>query len=76
MISLPEILKSNGYFTLQAGKVHMGDYAIRGFDEVHDDREVNGKGGEEYWEKAVENAPNDQPFFMWFASYDAHRTWG
>ena len=76
MISLPEILKSNGYFTLQAGKFHMGDYAIRGFDEVHDDREVNGKGGEEYWEKAVENAPNDQPFFMWFASYDAHRAWG
>ena len=76
MISLPEILKSKGYFTLQAGKFHMGDYAIRGFDEVHDDKIINGKGGEEYWEEAIENTPNDQPFFMWFASYDAHRTWG
>ena len=35
MISLPEILKSKGYFTLQAGKFHMGDYALRGFDQVN-----------------------------------------
>jgi arylsulfatase A-like enzyme len=76
MISLPEILKSKGYFTLQAGKFHMGDYALRGFDEVHDDRIINGKGGEEYWEEAIENTTNDQPFFMWLASYDAHRAWG
>ena len=33
----------------------MGDYALRGFDEVHDDRKINGKGGEEYWEEAIEN---------------------
>ena len=76
MISLPEILKSKGYFTLQAGKFHMGDYAIRGFDEVHNDREINGFGGEEYWEHAIENIPKGKPFFMWFASIDAHRGWG
>ena len=44
MISLPEILKSKGYFTLQAGKFHMGDYARRGFDQVHEDRKINGLG--------------------------------
>ena len=76
MISLPEILKSKGYFTLQAGKFHMGDYALRGFDQVNDNKTINGEGGEEYWEKAIENAPKNQPFFMWFASYDAHRNWG
>ena len=76
MISLPEILKSNGYYTLQAGKFHMGDYAVRGFDEVHDDRKINGLGGEEYWEQAIDSVPEGKLFFMWFAAYDAHRGWG
>jgi len=76
MISLPQILNSAGYYTLQAGKFHMGEYAKRGFDEVHDKIEVNGLGGEAYWNQAVENLPEDQPFFMWLASYDAHRSWG
>ena len=26
--------------------------------------------------ETIENAPKNQPFFMWFASYDAHRNWG
>ena len=76
MISLPEILKSKGYYTLQAGKFHMGDYAKRGFDKLYENREINGPGGEGYWDQAVENLPDDQPFFMWLAAYDAHRDWG
>ena len=76
MISLPEILKSKGYYTLQAGKFHMGDYAKRGFDQVHDKKYINGLGGEAYWMQAVENLPVNQPFFMWLAAYDAHRSWG
>ena len=76
MISLPEILKSKGYYTLQAGKFHMGDYAMRGFDAVNDDNTVNGPGGEGYWEQAVDSLPEDKPFFMWLAAYDAHRDWG
>ena len=76
MISLPEILKSHGYFTAQAGKFHMGEYAIRGFDQVHDKKNINGPGGENYWEQLVGNVPEDQPFFLWLASYDAHRDWG
>ena len=76
MISFAEILKENGYYTLSAGKFHMGDYAKRGFNEVQDKRPINGQGGEKYWLTALENRPKDKPFFMWFASYDAHRVWG
>ena len=76
MISLPEILKSKDYYTVQAGKFHMGDYAKRGFDEVHENVQINGPGGEDHWIKSIENLPKDQPFFMWLASYDAHRSWG
>lgn len=76
MISLPEVLKSEGYYTVQAGKFHMGDYAKRGFDQVHEDRKINGPGGEAYWDQLVDDLPKNQPFFMWLAAYDAHRGWG
>ena len=75
MISFPEILKQNGYYTLQAGKFHMGEYAKRGFNEVYDKKEVNGLGGEKYWLTGVKKRPKSKPFFMWYASYDAHRIW-
>ena len=40
----------------------MGDYARRGFDQVNEDRKINGLGGEGYWDRAVDNLPDDQPF--------------
>ena len=76
MISFAEILKRNGYYNVSAGKFHMGDYAKRGFNDVQDKRQINGQGGENYWLTALENRQKDKPFFMWFASYDAHRVWG
>ena len=76
MISMAELLNKNGYFTLLAGKFHMGKYAKRGFDEVHENYKINGNGGEGYWLSALEKRPKNKPFFMWFASYDAHRVWG
>ena len=75
MISMAELLNKNGYFTLSAGKFHMGNYAKRGFDEVHENHKINGKGGEDYWLNALDNRPLNKPFFMWLASYDAHRVW-
>ena len=75
MISVGEILKNNGYYSVSSGKFHMGDYARRGFDEVQENREINGQGGESYWITALNNKPENKPFFMWFASYDAHRVW-
>ena len=76
MTSFPEILKDKGYYTLQAGKFHMGEYAKRGFHEVHDNKQINGLGGEDYWVEGLKKRPKLKPFFLWYASYDAHRIWG
>ena len=76
MISFAELLKDDGYYTLQAGKFHMGEYAKRGFDQVNENKKANGPGGEKLWVESVKNRPKSKPFFMWFASYDAHRVWG
>lgn len=84
MVSFPEILRDNDYYTVQAGKFHMGKYAKRGFDVSYDDKdnggnfgtEINGDGGEEKWLKSIKERPQDKPFFMWFAAHDAHREWG
>ena len=72
----PELLKEAGYYTAQAGKWHMGDDARRGFDVIHDDGKKNGIGGEAMWLPTLRERPKDQPFFLWFASIDAHRPWG
>ncbi len=76
MISFPEILKANGYYTVQAGKFHMGPYARRGFDQINDNNKLNGDGGEELWVRCLRERPREKPFFMWFAAMDAHRPWG
>lgn len=76
MVAFPEILRNNGYYTLQAGKFHMGKYARRGFDLINDNGKINGDGGEELWVKCLAERPQNKPFFMWFASMDAHRIWG
>jgi arylsulfatase len=34
-----------------------------------------GAGGEKNWVKHLRERPQDKPFFMWFASTDAHRPW-
>lgn len=74
MVSFPELLKKQGYYTGHAGKFHMGEYALRGFDVSH--QKNNGDGGEEMWLHTIQNRPKDKPFMMWFAALDAHRQWG
>ena len=54
----------------------MGDYARDGFDLIHEKIEVIGNGGEKKWVETLENRPKNRPFFFWFASLDAHRSWG
>ncbi len=76
MLSFPELLRDNGYYTLQAGKFHMGEYARRGFDQTHEDLEEVGDGGELNWVQSIKDRPKNKPFFMWFAAHDAHRNWG
>jgi len=76
MIAFPELLRGAGYYSVQAGKFHMGPFAMRAFDTINTVGRLNGDGGEELWVKCLENRPKDKPFFMWFAAMDAHRVWG
>jgi len=68
----PQALKESGYYTVLAGKNHMGPAVQQAFDVV-----VGGKGpgGQENWIQLLQDRPRDKPFFCWFASYDAHRAW-
>lgn len=75
MVSFPELLRANGYYSALAGKFHMGEYARRGFNVIYEGKE-NGDGGEDMWLQSLQERPKDKPFFMWFAPYDAHREWG
>ncbi|WPP51820.1 sulfatase family protein [Catalinimonas niigatensis] len=72
----PELMQKAGYYTSQAGKWHLGEHARRGFDTILDKGEENGDGGEGMWLNSLKERPKDKPFFMWFASFDAHRPWG
>lgn len=76
MVSFPEKLRQQGYYTAQAGKFHMGKYALRGFDVTNENAKLNGDGGENLWIKTLQERPKDKPFMLWYASYDAHRPWG
>jgi len=70
-VMFPALLKQSGYYTLAAGKWHLGEYARSAFDKVVG----GGTGGEELWLESLQQRPKDKPFFMWLASYDAHRSW-
>ncbi len=68
----PQALREAGYYTVLAGKNHMGDAIKPAFDEVTN---PDGPGGERRWVEHLKRRPRDKPFFMWFASTDAHREW-
>ena len=64
MISIPEILKTKGYYSFLAGKFHMG--VRKGFDEIHDNRKINGDGGEKYWTKQLKKDQKINHFLCGF----------
>lgn len=70
----PLELKTNGYYCVQSGKWHIGESAVKAFDRVFE-LEDAGPGGEERWVRCIRERPRGKPFFMWFASSDAHRDW-
>ncbi len=74
-IPFPLLLKESGYYTVQSGKTHFGQPALRAFDQPYG-MEDAGNGGEERWVQCLQERPRDQPFFAWFAAIDAHRDWG
>lgn len=79
----PEVLKQNGYYTALSGKHHMTMVAETGkskqrpnvFDHVDGGKTKQNSGGHANWVSVTEQRPKDQPFFFWFAAYDAHRGW-
>lgn len=68
----PQAMKESGYYTVLAGKNHMGPAVQQAFDLIVGGR---GPGGQEQWGELLKDRPRDKPFFCWFASYDAHRGW-
>lgn len=70
-VMFPLLLKESGYYTAAMGKWHLGDAARVAFDAIGDSR----PSGAELWVETLQNRPKDRPFFMWFASHDAHRNW-
>lgn len=76
MISFPAVLKDNGYYCAFSGKFHAHDYITPAFDVISKDYEEIGNSGSDSWVETLKNRPENKPFFMWFASLDAHRGWG
>lgn len=79
----PQLLREAGYYSAQAGKTHFGDRwneltgpAVAAFEVGGEGKEAAGPGGESQWVARLRDRPKDKPFFMWFASHDAHRPWG
>ncbi|GAA4946557.1 sulfatase [Algibacter agarivorans] len=77
-------LKASGYWTGLAGKYHMGDPVRDDFDALLEmqwkdapigiDRRLVGDGsGCDDWMDLLKKRPQDKPFFLWLASFDAHR---
>jgi arylsulfatase A-like enzyme len=64
-VTLPELLRGGGYWTVSCGKWHLGSAAHEKFDRV-----VEGDGK---WVQVLRDRPRDKPFFAWLAAHDAHR---
>ncbi len=63
-------LRKAGYWTASVGKWHpWGDAGYKQYDLVKD----SVPSGSELWVDVLKNRPKDKPFFLWFASHDAHR---
>jgi len=71
-VLFPELLREAGYHTVLSGKNHMGPAVGRAFTKISKGK---GPGKERDWVELVRERPRDKPFFFWFASTDAHRSW-
>jgi arylsulfatase len=67
----PALLREAGYHTALAGKSHFNGDVGKSFVSTYG----GGASGAGKWIAALRDRPRGGPFFMWFAAYDAHRTW-
>jgi N-sulfoglucosamine sulfohydrolase len=67
-VTLGGRLKAAGYYTVAAGKWHLGEPAKKQFDRTDD--KVGGMV------PALRDRPKDKPFFLWAAFVDPHRPYG
>jgi arylsulfatase A-like enzyme len=82
-VFFPCFLKDAGYYTAQAGKWHIGGESIepngpaeKCFDRAGGSKkDGGGESGAEKFVPTLKERPKDKPFFMWFATHDAHRDW-
>jgi len=82
LTQFPTLLRQAGYFTVLSGKHHMpqekppqGKSKQQPFEKMDPGRSSENSGGHANWVRHVRERPRDQPFFFWFAAYDAHRDW-
>ncbi len=61
-------LQEAGYYTAVAGKYHIGPKREE-FDTIYGGQ----PSGSEFWMEALQNCPDDKPFFLWLAALDPHR---
>ncbi len=85
-ITFVEKLKEAGYWTAQAGKWHLGEHMVNRFDmlaernttdleETFGELPENDNSGAHLWVPLLEHRPDDQPFFLWLAAIDPHRSY-
>ena len=71
----PKALRDEGYYSVLAGKWHMGEATRPAFDQIYDVHYPDDPTGAARWIQCLQERPKDKPFFMWFAAFDAHRPW-
>jgi N-sulfoglucosamine sulfohydrolase len=71
----PKALKDAGYYSVLSGKWHMGEATRPAFDLIISEGYAKDPTGAARWIQCLQERPMDKPFFMWFASFDAHRPW-
>lgn len=67
-LTVSQVLKNNGYYTVMSGKNHIRNPKSMGFDVYSN----SNPAGSEKWVGHLRSRPKDKPFFFWFASHDAH----
>ncbi|QDT68379.1 Arylsulfatase [Planctomycetes bacterium MalM25] len=77
-VTFSEKLREAGYWAGAAGKWHLGEEVKDRFDVVHESvwnvgEEPEDPPGTANWQTLLNERPKDKPFFLWLASWDAHR---